>query len=146
MTKRTKIVVLVVTGILVLGSLPTMAGCLHAYHERSKVSIGMSVADVFTVIDKWDFCLSTYRDADTKEFGTFNVLKEPNEPTYRVPQDDETIHSKEELVQFVEKRMSNGKAWSCQFTYLAGSIRNTFRVDFDRNGKVINVSGMGGGP
>jgi len=29
----------------------------HAYHERSKVSIGMSVAAVFNAIDEWILCM-----------------------------------------------------------------------------------------
>jgi hypothetical protein len=139
-------ILLVVAGLMIVGSLPTMSGCWHAYHDRSKVSIGMSVSDVFNAVDRWDLCLSTYLDETTKEFGMFNVLKASGEHTYRLSKYDKTIRSKEEFVQFVEKQMSNGQAWGSQFTYFAGPTRNTFRVDFDRNGKVINVAGMVGPP
>jgi hypothetical protein len=44
------------------------------------------------------------------------------------------------------QEMGNGKAWKSQFTYLAGPVRNTFRVDFDASGKVVHVSDIGGGP
>ena len=52
----------------------------------------------------------------------------------------------EEFLQFVEKQMSNGQACGSQFTYFAGPTRSTFRVDFDRNGKVINIAGKVGPP
>ena len=137
---------LVVLGLILLGSLSTMSGCWHAYHDRSQVKLGMSVTDVFNAVDHWDLCLSTYRNETTKEFGTFNVLKEPGGHLYRVPKYDKTIDSQEEFIEFVEKQMSNGQAWSSQFTYYAGPTRNTFRVDFDRNGKVVEITGMAGPP
>src|SRR5215469_15186566 len=111
---------------MVVGSLTTMSGCWHAYHDRNKVSIGMSVTDVFNGVDRWDLCLSSYLNETTNEFGMFNVLKEPSGHTYRVPKYDKTIASKEEFLQFVEKQMNNGQAWGSQFTYF-GPIRSTFR-------------------
>lgn len=137
---------LLLAGVLVVGSLSTITGCWHAYHDRSKVSIGMSLSDVFNAVDQWELCLSTSRNETTHEFEMFNVMKESDGHTYRVPKYGKTIGSKEEFLQFVEKQMSNGQAWGSQFTYFAGPTRNTFRVDFDRNGKVINIAAMAGPP
>jgi len=39
----------------------------HAYHERSKVSIGMSVAAVFNAIDEWILCM---KNSSTPSLGT----------------------------------------------------------------------------
>lgn len=102
------------------------------------------MTDVFHAVDRWDLCLNSFWNEPTKEFGAFNVLKEPGGHTYRVPKYGKTIESKEEFLQFVEKQMSNGQAWSSQFTYFGLPTRNTFRVDFDRNGRVINIAGMVG--
>ncbi len=106
----------------------------------------MSVSDVFLTVDQWDLCITSYLDQKTHEFGTFNVAKEPGGETYRVSKYDKTFRTKLDFVDFAEQTMKNGQAWNSQFTYFAGGIRNTFRVDFDASGKVINVSGIGGGP
>jgi len=135
---------LLVAGLMVVGYLATMSGCWHAYHDRSKLSAGMSVTDVFNAVDHWDLCLSTYRNPATNEFGMFNVLKEPGGHLYRLPKYDKTFATKEEFLPFVAQQMSNGQAWSSQFTYFGVPTRNTFRVDFDRSGKVINIAGMVG--
>ena len=132
----------IVAGLLLLGSLPTLSGCYHAYHEKRKISIGMQAKDVFSSLDDWDLCLGSYLDENTHEFGMFNALKDPDAPIYRIPKYDQSFASKEEFVEFVQQKMNNGKAWNTQFTYFAGPIRNTFRTDFDANGKVINISGM----
>jgi hypothetical protein len=145
MTRNTKIS-LIVAGVLVVGSLPTMSGCLRAYGERRKVSIGMSVNTVFRTLDAWDLCISSYLDEPTHEFGMFNAMKDRDGEVYRIPKYNKTFLSKDEFVQFVGQEMSNGKPWNSQFTYYAGPIRNTFRVDFDASGKVVSISEMGGGP
>jgi len=137
---RGKAVSLIVAGFLLIAAYPTTSGFWHAYRDKSKVLIGMNVADVFRAVDDWDLCLSTYRNETTKEFGMFNVLK--GDQVYRIPKYDKTFTSKEDFVQFVAHEMSNGQAWGSQLTYFAGAIRNTFRVDFDPNGKVRNVAGM----
>ncbi len=145
MTRSTKISI-VVGGLLLMGLLPTFVGCGRAYYERSQVAPGMSVSDVFIRVDEWDLCISSYLNQNTHEFGTFNVIKEAGGQTYRVAKYDKTFRSKLDFVDFAEQTMNNGQAWNSQFTYFAGGIRNTFRVDFDASGKVINVSSMGGGP
>lgn len=145
MSKSQKIL-LVMAGLIFIGLIPTLSGCLHAYSDRNKVSIGMSVADVFSAVDRWDFCLNSYLNDSTREFSTFNIVKDPGGHTYRISKYDRTIGSKEEFLQFVEQQMSNGQAWNSQFTYFAGATRATFRVDFDRSGKVVNVAGLVGPP
>ncbi len=145
MTRSTKISI-VVGGLLLLGSLPTLVGCGRAYYERSQLAPGMSVSDVFLRVDQWDLCISSYLNPSTHEFGTFHVAKEPGGQTYRVSKYGKTFRSKLDFIDFAEQTMNNGQAWNSQFTYFAGPIRNTFRVDFDASGKVINVSGMAGGP
>lgn len=145
MTRSTKIAIVVAT-LLLLGSLPTFVGCGRAYYERSQVAPGMSVSDVFIRVDQWDLCISSYLNPSTHEFGMFDVAKEPGGQTYRVSKFDKTFRSKLDFVDFAEQTMNNGQAWNSQFTYFAGGIRNTFRVDFDASGRVINVSKMGGGP
>jgi hypothetical protein len=145
MTKGSRIF-LGVAGLMLAGSLTTLSGCWQAYHEQHEVSLGMSVTDVFNAVDHWDLCLSTYRNPATNEFGMFNVLKEPGGHLYRLPKYDKTFPSKEEFLPFVAQQMSNGQAWSTQFTYYAGPTRNTFRVDFDSTGKVTNIAGLVGPP
>ena len=140
---------LVVAGLLAVGVLWVVwpvFGCLWAIYQHSKITIGMSVADVFNAVDHWDYCGGWYLDENTKEYKGFSVVKAPGGHTYRLPKDKKTIGSKSEFLQFVEKQMSNGQAWASGFTYLSGPIRCGFRVDFDRNGKVSNVTGMGTGP
>lgn len=145
MTRNAK-VSLIVAGVLVAGSLPTMSGCLRAYREEHKVSVGMSVTTVFRTLDAWDLCISSYLDEPTHEFGMFNAVKDRDAELYRISKYNKTFLSKDEFVQFVGQEMSNGKSWNSQFTYYGGPIRSTFRVDFDASGKVVNISGMAGGP
>ena len=145
MTKSTK-TSLVVVGLILLGSLPTIRGFVRAYNERSKISRGMTAEEVFLAADQWDLCISSYRDPNTQEFGMYSVVKEPSGQIYRVARFDKTFRSKAEFLDFVGQQMSNGKPWNSQLTYFAGGLRNTYRVDFDTNGKVINVSGMVGAP
>ena len=145
MTRRTKIS-LIALAVLLLGSLPTILGLARAYSERSKISPGMSADDVFMAADEWNLCLSSYHDSKTQQFEMFNVAKEPDGQVYRITKYDKTFRSKAEFLEFVDQQMSNGQAWNTQLTYFAGPIRNTYRVDFDANGKVINVSGMVGAP
>jgi hypothetical protein len=137
---------LVVAALMIVGSLPTMSGCWRAYRDRNNISIGMSVTDVFNAADQWDLRLSSYLNQTTKEFGMFNVRKDAGGHTYRIPKYDKKIASKDEFLQFVEKQMSNGQDWGSQFTYFSGPIRSTFRVDFDRSGKVIKITGLVGPP
>jgi hypothetical protein len=145
MTRGTRIA-LVVAGFMVAGSVPTIIGYVRAYRDRGKVSPGMSLTSVFGAVEGWNLCINSYLDESTAEFGTFSIAKDPGAPTYRAAKDDKTMYSKEEFVQFIGQQMNNGKSWNSQFTYFAGPVRNTFRVDFDANGRVVNVSGMGGGP
>jgi len=137
---------LVVAGLMIVGSLSAMSGCRHAYRDRNNISIGMSVTDVFNAADQWELCLRSYLNETTKEFGMFNVLKDPGGHAYRIPKYDKKIASKDEFLQFVEKQMSNGQNWGSQFTYFSGPIRSTFRVEFDRSGKVIKIAGPVGPP
>ena len=137
---------LVVAGLMIVGSLSVMSGCWHAYRDRNNLSIGMSVTDVFDAADQWDLCLSSYLNGTTKEFGMFTVLKDAGEHVYRIPKYDKKIASKDEFLQFVEKQMSNGQNWGSQFTYFSGPIRSTFRVEFDGSGKVIKITGLVGPP
>jgi len=139
-------IALVVAGLMVAGSVPTIIGYVRAYRDRGKVSRGMSLTSVFGTVEGWNLCINSYLDESTKEFGSFSIAKDPGAPTYRAAKYDKTMYSKEEFVQFIGQQMNNGKSWNSQFTYVAGPVRNTFRVDFDANGRVVNVSGMGGGP
>jgi hypothetical protein len=147
-TKSTKIAGFCLAGMLGVGLAQILPGSLRASRDRGRVTVGMGVREVFNVVDGWNLCLSSYLDESTHEFGAFTLRKETNQPTCFLPLTDHIVRidSKEELIQVVEKRMGNGKAWNSQFTYFAGPIRHTFRVDFDRDGKVTNISGMGGGP
>lgn len=145
MSRSTKIG-LVIIGLILLGSVPTILGFVRAYDERSKISRGMTADEVFLAVDQWDFCISSYRDPNTQEFGMYTVVKEPSGQIYRVAKFDKTFRSKAEFLDFVDQQMSNGKPWNSQLTYFAGGLRNTYRVDFDPSGKVVNISEMGGGP
>jgi hypothetical protein len=147
-TKGAKIAVACFAGMLAFGLAPLLLGSLRATRDHSKVSVDMSARDVFNVVEGWNLCISSYLDESTKEFGAFTLHKEPSQPAYFLPLKGHTarIDSKEELFQLLETRMRNGKAWNSPFTYFAGPIPHNFRVDFDQNGKVINISGMGGGP
>lgn len=145
MTKQTKIAV-IVGGLMLVGLLPTVLGFVRANYERSQVSRGMSVSDVFIRVDQWNLCISSYQDQNTHKFDGFNVAKEPGGEMYRVPKYDKTFRSKLDFLDFAEQTMNNGQAWNSQFTYFAGAMRNTFRVDFDASGKVVNVSTMVGAP
>lgn len=144
MTRGTQIA-LVVAGLILAGSMPTMTGFVRAYRERGKVAPGMSLAGVFGTLEGWNLCINSHLDESTTEFASFSIAKDPDVPTYRAAKYDKTMYSKEEFVDFIGQQM-NGKNWSSQFTYFAGPLRNTFRVDFDANGRVVSVSGMGGGP
>lgn len=145
MRKKTKIS-LVAAGLICLGALPTLLGFTRAFYDRSKIAPGMSADEVFRTADQWNFSITSYHDPKTQEFVTFNVVKEPGGQVYRVPKYDKTFRSKAEFLDFVDQQMSNGQAWNTQLTYLAGPIRNTYRVNFDASGKVLNVSSMVGGP
>ncbi len=141
MSRSTKLS-LVFFGLLFLGSLPMLTGRLRAHYEQHKVSIGMTLPMVFSALDQWNLCITSYSDEHKQEFAGFNALEEPGGELYRMPKYHKTLTSKAEFVQFVSEQMNNGKAWGSQFTYYAGSVRNTFRVDFDAGGKVIHVPEM----
>ena len=143
MSRGTKIA-LVIIGLMFAASIPMFLGFVHAYYERSKISPGMDVSGVFIAADEWNLCISSSQDH--KKFRMFNVAKEPGGQVYRVAQYDKTFLSKDEFLDFLDQEMTRGTAWNSQFTYYAGPIRNTYRVDFDPNGKVVRVSSMGGGP
>jgi hypothetical protein len=145
MSRSTKIA-LVVIGLVLLGSVPTIVGFVRAYYERSKLSRGMTADEVFLAADQWDLCINSYTDPKTQKFGVYEVVKEPSGQLYRVGKFDKTFRSKAEFLDFVDQQMSNGKPWNSQLTYFAGGLRNTYRVDFDSGGRVVNVSEMGGGP
>lgn len=129
-------------GLLFVGSLPMLSGCVRSYYEQHKVATGMTVPMVFSALDRWNLCITSYSDEHKQWFAGFNAAKEPGEELYRVAKYHKTLTSKAEFVQFVSQQMNNGKAWGSQFTYYAGPVRNTFRVDFDASGKVTNVSEM----
>src|SRR5580704_665855 len=82
MTRGTRIA-LVVAGLMVAGSVPTIIGYVRAYRDRGKVSPGMSLTSVFGAVEGWNLCINSYLDESTKEFGTFSIAKDPGAPTYR---------------------------------------------------------------
>ena len=145
MSRGKKIVIGGISACLLLWLADGTKSCRRAEGDKARIKPGVSVAEVFEVTDDWN--LSSVYCNEMRNRGHF--LAGHFSGTYSIathePEGEHTIGSRDELIEVVEKEMGQGCNWHISFTYM-GVPRSTFRVDFDAQGKVKDVSDTFTGP
>ena len=140
-----KIVIGGILACLLLGLATSTKSCRRAVGEKARIKLGMSVAEVFEVTNDWN--LSSVYCNEMRNWGNFLAFHSSG--TYSIATHERsryrTLGSRDELIEVVEKEMGQGGNWHISFTYM-GVPRSTFRVDFDAQGKVKDVSDTFAGP
>jgi hypothetical protein len=136
-----KIVIVVISAFLLLTLAMGTKSCRRAEGDKAHVKPGMSVAEVFEVTNDWN--MSLVHCDEWRNRGSFSAFH--SEGTFRISTPYRTLGSRDELIEVVEKEMAQGGNCGIQFTYM-GVPRSTFRVDFDKQRKVMDVSDTVGRP